>query len=227
MSSSIPVPGLASKSTSLSSIGLLFAIGGVFCLAIMYLFTRIRKQDAVLDKMKKELQQQIQDQDIIQLTRGYLQSDDFKQVLYPYVQCVIHDQFPVLLKQLPQFQMPPVQPPPPLQDSCTVGEICEYVPSERQYNEPEKTDSDISTDVDVEESTLLTVDKKEEKEETKDNGVNFVNEGEIIEPVATFDKKEEDVVANAEKEEEPLKDSTETQQLPLVTKKHKRKKKSV
>ena len=74
---SAPAPKNAGGSTPV-----IVAIILVLGLAIMYLFTRIRKQDQVVERLRKENQQQLNDQDILQLTKRYVQSQE----CYAYLQ---------------------------------------------------------------------------------------------------------------------------------------------
>jgi len=64
--------------SSAATITLLVVMILVLGLAIMYLFTRIRKQDQILDQVRRENQQQLQDQDVVQVVRHYVTSPQYQ-----------------------------------------------------------------------------------------------------------------------------------------------------
>lgn len=108
---SAPAPKNAGGSTPV-----IVAIILVLGLAIMYLFTRIRKQDQVVERLRKENQQQLNDQDILQLTKRYVQSQEchayLQETVVPMVAplvdmlCLtyVNRQYPVLAQIQQQHQ---------------------------------------------------------------------------------------------------------------------------
>ena len=79
------MPGAGTRTTVLS-----VAIVLVLSLAIMYLFTRIRRQDRILDKQRRQHDQQLQDQDVVQIVEQYMHGprgrQQFQQVSDLYAQ---------------------------------------------------------------------------------------------------------------------------------------------
>lgn len=51
----------------------------VLGVAIMYLMTRIRRQDRIVDKLRKETQQTLNDQDVVQIIDHYVHSQPYQQ----------------------------------------------------------------------------------------------------------------------------------------------------
>jgi hypothetical protein len=69
---SAPVPSAKTTGSTPVIVAIILVLG----LAIMYLFTRVRKQDQAVERLRKENQQQLNDQDVMQLTKRYLQSQE-------------------------------------------------------------------------------------------------------------------------------------------------------
>ena len=66
----------AKSSTAMSTLLVVMVL--VLAVAIMYLFTRIRKQDQNVDRVRKENQQQLQDQDVVQIVRQFVNSPGYQ-----------------------------------------------------------------------------------------------------------------------------------------------------
>jgi hypothetical protein len=110
MSSGMPTvavvnPPLGGRSSSnAATTTLLIVMILVLGIAIMYLLTRIRKQDRILDRLRKENQQQLQDDDVTQIMRHYINSTQYKANLQKtieyYVQYYYASQYAQTIKEL-------------------------------------------------------------------------------------------------------------------------------
>jgi len=117
-----------SGKSSVATTTLLVVMILVLGVAVMYLLTRIRKQDNNIDKMRKENQQQLQDEDIVQITKAYLQSPEHLQSVhntigglvqyyanahYQQLQNYLQQQQQQTCPILPKQEKPSEQQPPP------------------------------------------------------------------------------------------------------------------
>ncbi len=86
---SVPPPAAPQAGKSFKSgatITLLIAAAIVLGVAIMFLFARIRKQDRVLDRMRKETQQRLDDQDVVNIVQHYTSSPVYTQEQHRHLQ---------------------------------------------------------------------------------------------------------------------------------------------
>src|SRR5579872_6965769 len=80
----------------------------ILTMGIMYLFTKLRKQNQVLEKMKQSNQQSLSDEDVIQLISQFMNSQQFQVYLQTKIASLIHFH----LNQLLTNHLPPSSPPP-------------------------------------------------------------------------------------------------------------------